>query len=66
MSVDEIYQAIMALPELERLELIDKVYESMPMPPIGVDLDPNLEAELDRRMSDLEGSIEWSQLRDER
>jgi len=67
MSAEEIYQAIMALPDEQRWDLMDRVWESAPELQFGVDIqDPNLAAELDQRAADLKGSIEWSQLRDER
>lgn len=67
MSAEELYQAIMALPDEDRWDLLDRVWETSPELRFGVDIqDPNLERELDQRAADLRGSIEWSKLRDER
>jgi hypothetical protein len=67
MSAEELYQAIMALPDDQRWDLMDRVWETAPELEFGVDIDdPNLEKKLDERAADLKGSIEWSQLRDER
>jgi hypothetical protein len=64
MNADQLFEAIMALPEEERLDLIDRVCVATPAMEYVVDLedgtqmsihDPRFAAEMDRRAADTEG-----------
>ena len=64
---EAVFEAALELPESERLVLISRLLETMPVEDSAISLDDDLlEEELDRRFADREGSIEWSQLRAEK
>ena len=62
-----ILEAAMKLPETERLALVSRLLETLPAEDscLSVD-DPSLLEELDHRFEDREGSVSWSELRDEK
>ena len=62
-SARVLYEAAVKLPEKERLLLVSRIMETLPAEAqtSSVD-DPDLLAELDRRFSDSEGAIAWSEL----
>lgn len=63
---DAIFQAAIQLPEDERLTLVSRILDTMPEESTGLSIDdPDLVEELDRRSKDKEGSMPWSQLRNE-
>jgi hypothetical protein len=63
---DALFDAALELPEGERLLLASRLLESVPDEPCGLSLDdPNLVEELKRRSADLEGTVPWSQVREE-
>ena len=56
----------MKLPESERLALASRLLETTPADDLALSLnDASLIEELDRRSSDLAGSVPWSELRGE-
>lgn len=62
----ELFDAALKLPEDERLILASRLLETVPDQPSGLSLDdPGLVEELTRRSADREGTIPWSQVRDE-
>jgi len=66
LAPDAIFSEAMKLPESERLTLVSRLLETMPADDSGLSLDdPSLIEELDRRSSDLAGSVPWSELRTE-
>ena len=69
MSAEELYQALMALPEDERFDLIDRVWEASPEhqnePPDLVFEGPGFAEEIERRLNDREGSVPLSDLYNE-
>ena len=58
-----LYEAAIKLPENERLLLVSRIMETLPAEDQirSVD-DPDLLAELDRRFSDSDGAVAWSDL----
>jgi hypothetical protein len=63
---ETVFEAALGLPENERLALVSRLLETIPVDDSGVSLDDDaLVEELDRRFADREGSIEWSALRAE-
>jgi putative addiction module component (TIGR02574 family) len=63
---DAILDAALKLPEDERLLLASRLLETVPDEPGGLSLDdPNLAEELKRRSADREGTVPWSEVRDE-
>jgi hypothetical protein len=64
LTSDVIFSEALKLPEGERLALVSRLLETMPADDSGLSLDdPSLIEELDRRSSDLAGSVPWSELR---
>lgn len=62
---NEVLAAAMRLPEDERLEIIDRLMETLADELPGLsDNDPELPDELLRRSRDRDGGVAWSQLRD--
>ncbi len=65
-QADAILEAAMMLPEEERFVLVSRLLESMPSEETAISIeDPKLIEELNRRFSDREGAVPWSQLRSE-
>jgi putative addiction module component (TIGR02574 family) len=66
LTADSIIEAASKLPDGERLELVNRLMDTLPGPPNLLSLDdPNLVEELDRRAADDSGSIPWSVLKSE-
>jgi hypothetical protein len=63
LSSDAIFEAAMALPENERLDLASRLLDTVP-PGITSTDDPDFIAELDRRFNDGSATIPWSEIRD--
>lgn len=63
---DEILEAAMQLSEEERLEIIDRLMETLPaeVPELSDD-HPDLPDELLRRSQDRDGAVAWDVLRNE-
>ena len=65
-TADAIFAAALQLTEDERLTLAAQLLETISEEAGGSSLDdPDLIEELRRRSADLEGTVPWSQLRDE-
>jgi hypothetical protein len=66
-TAEVILEAALKLPENERLAVVSRLLETLPadVPCLSLD-DPSFEEELERRFNDREGSMSWSELRDER
>jgi hypothetical protein len=65
-SNDSIFEAAMMLPEKERITLASRLLESVPSDDVTISVDDSsLIKELDRRFTDREGGIPWSELRAE-
>ncbi len=65
-ATNTVLQAAMKLPENERLILVARLLETMPVDDGGTSLDDDsLVAELDRRFAEREHSHSWSDLRAE-
>jgi putative addiction module component (TIGR02574 family) len=67
-DADNLFQAVMQLPEGERFKLVSRLMDAVPDVPeelgfLSMD-DPNLREELDRRFATPEGAISWEELRD--
>jgi hypothetical protein len=63
---EAILAAALELPETERLTLVSRLLETMPVEDVGTSLDDErLVEELERRFADSEGAVPWSQLRAE-
>ena len=63
---ETVFEAALGLPENERLALVSRLLETIPVDDSAISLDDDLLVEeLDRRFSDREGSIDWSALRTE-
>jgi hypothetical protein len=65
MSGEQVYQAMMELPQQERFDLVARLLEED-----GEDDGLTFESdgfaeEIERRLNDREGSVPWEQLRDE-
>lgn len=70
MSFEELRAGVLALPEEQRMEIIDLLMETLPEeePPGGLSMDdPGFFAELDRRAADPrdENWKTWEEIRDE-
>jgi putative addiction module component (TIGR02574 family) len=65
LSRDAIFEAAMALPENERLDLASRLMDTLP-PGIMSAEDPEFLAELERRFNDGSPTIPWSEIRDRR
>jgi len=64
LSVDALYEAALKLTENERLDLANRLFDTVPPGIISED-DPDFLAELDRRAADDAGAIPWSELKNE-
>ena len=62
-----VLDAALKLSESDRMVVVSRLLETLPadVPCLSLD-DPSLEEELERRFNDREGSMSWSELRDER
>jgi hypothetical protein len=66
LTAESIFEAAIQLPEGARLELVNRLMDTLPGPPNLLSLDdPNLLEELDRRAADDSGSIPWDELKNE-
>ena len=64
---DTVFEAALELPENERLVLVSRLLETIPVDDLSLSLDyDSLCEELDRRFVDREGEVDWSELRTER
>ena len=62
-----IFEEMLKLPENERLTLASRLLETVPADDSTMAFDyPSLVEELDRRIADWEGSVDWSDLRAEK
>lgn len=63
--VDELFEKALQLSEVERMRLVERMLESLPIPEgiMCVD-DPGFGAELERRSGDWEGSLSWEEVRE--
>ncbi len=68
-STSEIYEAVMALPEPDRLNLVNDLVHSIPHPQDAGEYDPKFLAELERRPAEMDSGevqgIPWEAVRDE-
>lgn len=63
---EEVLEAALQLSEADRLVIVNRLMETLPEEALGLSADdPDLLEELERRLQNSEGSIPWSQLRDE-
>jgi hypothetical protein len=64
MDVQQVFDAALQLPEADRFALVSRLLQSTPdeLPGLSMD-DDNLIEELDRRFNDLEGAVDWNDLR---
>jgi hypothetical protein len=63
LPVETVFEAGLELSEGERLALVSRLLEAMPVNESRISLDDDAFAEeLDRRFSDREGSVDWSPL----
>lgn len=62
---EEILDAALGLPESDRLAIAVRLMETLPDDQPGLAGDSDLAAELERRSGDLEGSVDWVDLRNE-
>jgi putative addiction module component (TIGR02574 family) len=58
MAVEALIQEILALPEIERIEIIGRVWDSLPESPAQFPLSEARRAELDRRTSEMRSNPE--------
>ncbi|MGW8256629.1 MAG: hypothetical protein ACWGMZ_03995 [Thermoguttaceae bacterium] len=66
LPVETVFEAALGLPEGERLALVSRLLESMPVDDAAISLDDEaIGEELDRRFADRQGSIAWHELRAE-
>jgi hypothetical protein len=64
---DAVLDAALRLPDAARMSLACRLLESLPPDDGGLSMDdPELDAELDRRFADGEGTVSWSDLSAER
>jgi|GEM_PF-3583772 len=64
-AADSVLAAALQLSEEERMSIVARLLETLPEDQDGPDLDdPEFIREMDRRAADLEGSLDWSQVRD--
>ena len=64
-SRDDILKAALGLPESDRLAIAVRLMDTLSDDQAGLADDDELAAELERRSGDLEGSIDWIDLRTE-
>jgi putative addiction module component (TIGR02574 family) len=66
LSSDALFEAALLLPEGERLELVSRIMETIPLEDVTMSIDdPGLKDELDRRFNDGSELIPWSEIRAE-
>jgi hypothetical protein len=65
MSAEQIYQAMMELPQNERFDLVARLLEEDADDEGLVFESAEFAEEIERRLNDREGSVPWEQLRDE-
>lgn len=66
LPTESVFEAALGLPENERLALVSRLLETIPVDDSAVSLDDDsLLEELDRRFADHEGAVDWSDLRAE-
>jgi len=65
MSAEQIYQAMMELPQKERFDLVARLLEEDTEDEGLVFESEGFADEIGRRLKDREGSVPWEQLRDE-
>jgi hypothetical protein len=65
MSAEQLYQAMMELPQKERFDLVARLLEEDTEDEGLVFESEGFAAEIERRLNDREGSVPWEQLRDE-
>jgi putative addiction module component (TIGR02574 family) len=63
LTPETIFEAAMALPESERLDLASRLMDTVPPDIMSTD-DPDFVAELERRFNDGAPTIPWSEIRD--
>ena len=65
-TAESIFEAASKLPEGDRIDLVNRLMETLPHPPELLSLDdPDLVAKLDQRAADEAGSVSWSVLKNE-
>ena len=62
---DEVLNAALALSESDRLAIVVRLMATLPDDQPGLVEDDGLMAELMRRSGDLDGSVDWIELRDD-
>jgi len=63
---ESVFEAALGLPEGERLALVSRLLETIPVEDSAISLDDDtLVEELDRRFANRAGSVEWPELRAE-
>lgn len=62
---EDVLAAALGLSESDRLVIATRLMDSLPDDQPGLSDDDDLVAELERRSGDLEGSVDWTDLRDE-
>lgn len=65
MSAEQIYQAMMELPQKERFDLVARLLAEDTEDEGLVFESPEFANEIERRLNDREGAVTWQQLRDE-
>ena len=65
-SINVLFEAALQLPEEERLSLVSRILDTLPVDDLTASIDdPDLLLELERRFAEPEGAIPWSELRAE-
>jgi len=65
-STNVLFEAALQLPEDERLSLVSRILDTLPVDDLTASIDdPDLLLELERRFRDSEGAISWSELQAE-
>lgn len=65
-STNVLFEAALQLPEEERLSLVSRILDTLPVDDLTASIDdPDLLLELERRFADSEGAISWSELQAE-
>ena len=66
MPSEAVFEAALKLPEGERITLVSRLLETIPVQESATSLDDDgFEAELERRFGDREGTVAWSDLQAE-
>lgn len=66
MSLDDVFNAALELSETEQIKLLARLMKTLPIQNKNLSIDdPDFMQELDRRFNDRDGSIPWSELRNE-